>query len=138
MQYNNKAVLLPCFLTYIFAIINRIKKIMAVIERKKLTSKPEEIESVVRDRPIKSLIKAISWRIVGTIDTMVVSYFITGKLVLAISIGGVEVFTKIGLYYLHERAWAQLRWGRMMVRIRRNSRLSRKTLGKFVNFGSNI
>ena len=111
---------------------------MAVIERKKLTSKPEDIESVVRDRPIKSLIKAISWRIVGTIDTMVVSYFITGKLVLAISIGGVEVFTKIGLYYLHERAWAQLRWGRMMVRIRRNSRLSRKTLGKFVNFGTNI
>ena len=111
---------------------------MTVIERKKIVGKPDDIESVVRDRPIKSLIKAISWRMVGTIDTMVVSYFITGKLVLAISIGGVEVFTKIGLYYLHERAWAQLRWGRMMVKIRRNSRNSRKRFEKFVNFGGNI
>lgn len=111
---------------------------MTVIERKKLDTKPEDIENVVRDRPIKSLIKAISWRIVGTMDTMVVSYFITGKLTLAISIGGVEVFTKIGLYYLHERAWAQLRWGRMMVRIRRNSRWTKRTYGKFVSFGGNI
>jgi uncharacterized membrane protein len=111
---------------------------MTVIERKKIANKPEEIENIVRDRPIKSLVKAVSWRIVGSIDTMVVSYFITHRFVMAISIGGVEVFTKIFLYYLHERAWAQLRWGRMMVRIRRNSRLSRKTFNKFVNFGSNI
>jgi len=111
---------------------------MTVIERKKLDTKPEEIENVVRDRPIKSLAKAVSWRIVGSIDTMVVSFFITHRFVLAISIGGIEVFTKIGLYYLHERAWAQLRWGRMMVIIRRNSRRSRKTFGKFMNFGSNI
>jgi len=111
---------------------------MAVLERKKIAGKPEEIETIVRDRPIKSLIKAISWRMVGSIDTMVVSYFITHKLVMAISIGGVEVFTKIGLYYLHERAWAQLRWGRMMVKIRRNSRWTKRTYGKFVNFGGNI
>ena len=52
--------------------------------------------------------KAVSWRIVGTIDTIVISYFITGRLTMAVSIGGVEVFTKIMLYYLHERVWAHV------------------------------
>ena len=57
------------------------------------------------DTNIKSLIKSISWRVVGTIDTMVISYFVTGQLVMAVSIGSVEVVTKILLYYLHERVW---------------------------------
>jgi uncharacterized membrane protein len=60
------------------------------------------------DKPIKSVMKAISWRIVGTIDTMVISFIITGKLTMALTIGGVEVFTKIMLYYLHERLWAHI------------------------------
>jgi uncharacterized membrane protein len=54
------------------------------------------------------VMKAISWRIVGTIDTMVISFLITGKLTMALTIGGVEVFTKILLYYLHERLWAHI------------------------------
>jgi uncharacterized membrane protein len=60
------------------------------------------------DKPIKSVLKAISWRIVGTIDTMVISFIITGKLTMALTIGGVEVFTKVMLYYLHERLWAHI------------------------------
>jgi uncharacterized membrane protein len=60
------------------------------------------------DKPIKSLIKAISWRVVGTIDTMIISYFITGKIMMAVSIGGVEVFSKTLLYYFHERIWAHI------------------------------
>lgn len=60
------------------------------------------------DKPIKSIIKAVSWRIVGTIDTMVISYFITGKLTVAVSIGSVEVLTKTILYYFHERVWAHI------------------------------
>ena len=58
-----------------------------------------------QDSNVKSLVKSVSWRIVGTIDTMVISYFVTGKLVMAVSIGSIEVMTKIALYYLHERAW---------------------------------
>jgi uncharacterized membrane protein len=58
-----------------------------------------------QDSNAKSLIKSVSWRIVGTIDTMLISYFVTGKLVMAVSIGSIEVMTKIALYYLHERAW---------------------------------
>lgn len=58
-----------------------------------------------KDSNIKSFMKSISWRIVGTLDTMVISFFVTGQLVMAISIGSIEVVTKIILYYLHERAW---------------------------------
>lgn len=55
-----------------------------------------------------SLLKTVSWRIVGTIDTMCISYFLTGKLSLAFSIGGIEVVSKMILYYIHERAWLKL------------------------------
>jgi len=72
------------------------------------TSKEVKRISDRADKPIKSVMKAISWRIVGTIDTMVISYFITGKLTMAMTIGGVEVFTKVLLYYLHERLWAHI------------------------------
>jgi uncharacterized membrane protein len=58
-----------------------------------------------KDSNVKSFMKSISWRIVGTLDTMVISFFVTGQLVMAISIGSIEVVTKIVLYYLHERAW---------------------------------
>ncbi len=60
------------------------------------------------DKPIKSFLKALSWRVVGTIDTMVISYFITGHLTMAISIGSAEVITKTVLYYFHERLWAHI------------------------------
>lgn len=58
-----------------------------------------------KDSNVKSMLKSISWRIVGTIDTIIISYFVTGQLVMALSIGSVEVFSKIILYYFHERAW---------------------------------
>jgi len=60
------------------------------------------------DKPIKSIMKSISWRIVGTIDTMVISYIITGKITVAVSIGSIEVLTKTILYYFHERLWAHI------------------------------
>lgn len=60
----------------------------------------------------RSLIKAVSWRILGSIDTFVISYFVTGKLVFAASIASVETFTKVALFYGHERAWAMVSWGR--------------------------
>ncbi len=55
-----------------------------------------------------SVLKSISWRIVGTLDTILISYILTGKISLALSIGGVEIITKMTLYYFHERAWIKL------------------------------
>jgi len=51
------------------------------------------------------LLKAFSWRLVGTIDTFIVSLVVTGTVSIAVTISAVEFFTKILLYYLHERAW---------------------------------
>jgi uncharacterized membrane protein len=53
-----------------------------------------------------SFVKGISWRLIGTIDTIIISYFITGQWKFALSIGTVEVFTKIILFYFHDRVWA--------------------------------
>ncbi len=65
------------------------------------------------DKHYRSLIKAVSWRVTGTVDTIVVSYFITGHMTTALKIGVVEVFTKIMLYYGHERVWEKLSFGRV-------------------------
>ncbi len=65
------------------------------------------------EKPYRSLVKAISWRVTGTIDTMVISYLITGQMKWALSIGFVEVFTKIALYFVHERIWNKLSFGRV-------------------------
>jgi len=60
----------------------------------------------------RSIVKAISWRIVGTIDTILISWFITGKITMALSIGLVEVVTKMVLYFFHERVWNLIKWGK--------------------------
>lgn len=61
--------------------------------------------------PRISVIKAISWRMVGTIDTMLLASIITGNPLTGLKIGGTELLTKIILYYLHERVWARLPLG---------------------------
>ena len=57
----------------------------------------------------RSIIKAISWRALGTLDTFLLSWLITGEVKLAAAIGGVEVFTKMTLYYIHERLWIKIK-----------------------------
>ena len=56
--------------------------------------------------------KAISWRIIGTIDTFIISWIISGKAIIAGSIASVEVLTKVSIYWMHERAWNKLKWGK--------------------------
>ncbi len=53
----------------------------------------------------RHILKTISWRIIGTIDTIILSGLITGSWKFGLAIGGVEVITKMILYYFHERAW---------------------------------
>ena len=61
------------------------------------------------DSNLKSFLKTISWRIVGTLDTIMISYFVTGEVSMAISIASVELFSKLILYYFHERAWSSIK-----------------------------
>jgi len=60
----------------------------------------------------RSLIKAITWRVLATLTTMIISYFVTGNFVYAISIGSIEVVVKIILFYVHERVWAFTLFGK--------------------------
>ncbi|MBS9523701.1 DUF2061 domain-containing protein [Litoribacter ruber] len=66
------------------------------------------VDTTGQDSNFKSFVKSVSWRTVGTIDTIVISYFVTGQITMALSIGSVEVVSKILLYYLHERAWEKM------------------------------
>lgn len=60
----------------------------------------------------RSFAKAVSWRITGSIDTMILSYLITGSLKIAGTIASVEVITKIFIFYVHERIWTMIPWGK--------------------------
>ncbi|MDB5673595.1 MAG: hypothetical protein JWM65_577 [Sphingomonas bacterium] len=60
----------------------------------------------------RSFVKAVSWRALGSIDTFVLGMIFThGNSVIAGSIAGTEVITKIILFYFHERLWSLVRWG---------------------------
>ena len=70
----------------------------------------EEVKN--SENATRSIVKAISWRIVGTIDTIVISWLVTGEITMALSIGMVEVVTKMLLYFFHERIWNVIKWGK--------------------------
>ena len=53
----------------------------------------------------RSILKTISWRIVGTLDTIALGWFITGDPTVGLKVGGLELITKFILYYFHERLW---------------------------------
>ena len=59
----------------------------------------------------RSILKTISWRIVGTLDTMALGWIITGSPLVGLKIGGLELVTKFVLYYFHERIWLRSKYG---------------------------
>jgi len=60
----------------------------------------------------RHIAKTVTWRIIGTVDTMVLAWLVTGDPMMGLKIGGIEVFTKMLLYYLHERAWYRISFGK--------------------------
>ena len=60
---------------------------------------------------LRSILKAISWRVVGTLDTMALGWIITGSPVMGLKIGALELVTKFVLYYFHERIWLKCKFG---------------------------
>ena len=59
----------------------------------------------------RSLVKAVTWRVLGSIDTFLLSWLFTGSPKAAGAIASTEVLTKILLYYFHERIWSSIKWG---------------------------
>ena len=66
----------------------------------------------MKENKSRSIGKSISWRILASCDTMLISYVITRSLKIAAAIGSIEVLTKMVLYYFHERAWNKFEFGR--------------------------
>lgn len=60
----------------------------------------------------RSIVKAISYRVTGTVFTFGVAWLLTGKFVIAASIGGIEAVSKVFIYYWHERLWDKIKYGK--------------------------
>lgn len=67
--------------------------------------------SKVKESKRRHLYKTFSWRLVGTLDTVVISWIITGDPLMGVSIGLLEILTKMVLYYVHERVWYKMNFG---------------------------
>lgn len=60
---------------------------------------------------LRHIFKTVSWRVVGTVDTMILAWLISGSPMMGLKIGLVEVVTKMLLYYFHERVWYKVNYG---------------------------
>ena len=67
----------------------------------------------MKENKSRSIGKSISWRILASCDTILISYLITDSIAIAATIGSIEVMTKMVLYYFHERAWNKFTFGRV-------------------------
>jgi len=76
----------------------------------------------------RHIAKTITWRVVGTIDTIILSWVISGDPFTGLQIGLAEVATKMGLYYLHERAWFKINLTKDGIKLESRKRHIAKTI----------
>ncbi len=60
----------------------------------------------------RTIVKAISWRVIATLTTMTIVFLFTRRLILTLGVGLAEIIAKITFYYLHERVWDKISWGK--------------------------
>jgi len=68
-----------------------------------------------KDTNVRSIVKGVSWRIIASITTMTIVYLFFGRIDLAIATGLIETGFKLSLYWMHERVWFKVRWGRKKI-----------------------
>jgi len=68
--------------------------------------------NMMKETHLRSFFKGITWRIIATVTTMVLVFISTGDFVITLSVGFFEVIAKLLFYYLHERVWNRIRWGK--------------------------
>lgn len=87
------------------------------------------LRKIKNDPTIKRhLLKSISWRVIGSIDTVVLGWLITGKLTSGLKIGSLEIITKLLLYFIHERVWHGIKFG-LLTRVKRAEQVKRENAG---------
>jgi len=74
----------------------------------------------IKESRKRHLFKTLSWRVIGTLDTIILSWIITGNVITGLKIGTFEVITKMILYYLHERTWYRINFGLAQRKMKRN------------------
>lgn len=70
---------------------------------------------MIQETHARSVVKAVSWRLGGTALTVLIAFLFTGRLTVSIAIGCMEVASKIGLFYIHERLWERIRFGKRAI-----------------------
>jgi uncharacterized membrane protein len=84
---------------------------LSPFEQEILVNSEEEEDQKVHTKEeshTRSVLKGITWRVVATLTTMIVSWFVIQDISSALQIGFIEAILKIGIYYLHERMWAKI------------------------------
>ena len=71
----------------------------------------EHIQGTGHSNKKRSLVKTLTWRIIASTDTVIIATFITESVEKGLAIAGIEVVSKMILYYLHERGWSKSDWG---------------------------
>ena len=61
----------------------------------------------------RSIVKDITWRTGGTVVTFAVAWILTGNISLSAGIGILDTVIKIGAYYVHERLWIRVKFGKL-------------------------
>jgi uncharacterized membrane protein len=74
-----------------------------------MTKKTAKLNGEAHSRTIA---KAISWRVLATLTTMTIVFLFTRRIILSLGVGLAEVLAKIIFYYLHERIWEKISWGK--------------------------
>lgn len=67
----------------------------------------------MKESNFRSFAKGVTWRMIASGTTMGLVYLFTGDLTLMAEVGAVEITAKIMFYYLHERAWGTIKWGKL-------------------------
>tara|TARA_B100001093_G_scaffold504249_1_gene559780 strand:+ start:1748 stop:1954 length:207 start_codon:yes stop_codon:yes gene_type:complete len=60
----------------------------------------------------RSIVKTLTWRVTASMTTFLIAWYLTGDLLIGVSIGSIEAIAKIFLYYFHERIWNNVNWAK--------------------------
>lgn len=67
----------------------------------------------MRTTKVRSMAKALTWMILATLTGFILIYILTNELTMALSFASINFIVKIILYYLHERGWDVIKWGKV-------------------------
>jgi uncharacterized membrane protein len=77
-------------------------------QEQKQQQQQQQSSEPLQESHMRSILKGLTWRIVASLTTITIAWWVTGQVAVAFQIGLVEFVAKIGIYYVHERLWLQI------------------------------